>query len=180
MAGQQFRFVSSSGGPDTQSEWTDYVIQHVDLNDIANNEWPVYVAPKVSPYSAQGNAPNPLPTSGLIKTLVGVYVMFDANVAANRNTTIAFNLRRAGAVIGGGTFAGWASGATPAFSAWVPIVVPFLITNTALAPVPTIGTSTPASATRALLKLQPLDIITSTFTDHTQLSANMFVLLDVQ
>ena len=171
------RYLISAGGPDTKSAWSDFQYSRLDQNDYNNtNGWPFYLAPLVSAYGSNGLSADFISSGAPIKTALAFYIMFDKNVAINVATTISVNVLRAGVAIGGTTVAGWASGAAPAFTAMIPVQIPFTIANTALVVVPG---STAVTTTKALLKLQPLDVITMTMSSPTAPSANIFIASDI-
>jgi hypothetical protein len=159
----------SRGGPRNGSSWTSpweageplvaYPLsssQSVSVN--GTSEQPVWVAPLVSTYTADGINLDGLASDNVLGYLNAAYlgsmgVALTVNLAG---LTLGFFLRRAGAVVGGGAFAGWAAASNPAIAAYSMVKVPFLTSNTALvAP----GGAT-VTATNALLPFQPGDIVT--------------------
>lgn len=123
------------------------------------SEQPIYTVPGLSPNTPAGPYFfDVLPASGVIGNINQIRlgtggVALAANVA---NLTLSFFLRRAGSVIGGGAFAGWAAASNAAIGAFQQVTVPFLIANTALVAPP----GTTLSSTNALLPVQPGDVIT--------------------
>lgn len=122
------------------------------------SEQVLYVQPQVSVFTPFGRQQDALAADNIIANLNTIYLSAQGAAAAASlaGTTIAFFLRRAGAVVGGGAFAGWASASNPIFAAYTPVVVPWLPANTALQAPP----GSTVTATSALLPLQPLDVIT--------------------
>lgn len=159
MAGFRFRHLISAGSPSGErSAWSPLPPPaYLGVGDSGATGIPVYVAPPSSPYDSLGTNPDVVTAGNPIQTVLGIYVLADQAIAANSiGSTINFDLYRAGAVIGGGRFAGWNTSSNPAFVVGVPVFVPFDVTNTALKPVPnTAG----LSSTQALLPLQALDAI---------------------
>ena len=144
---------------------------------IANNttEAVVFVVPPITVNTVTGQAiQDRLPADNVIYNLSQLLLVAVANHAgAEATSTLAFNVRRAGAIVGGGAFAGWIDGAAPALTAWESTVVPFLPANTLLRP---LNSTTPVSATKAVLPLQPGDVITVVSAIPTDALA--YVLLD--
>jgi hypothetical protein len=177
---EKYRQLTSNGGPDTKGCFQPFgSMARVDLNDYTNsNQWPVYVAPQVSAYSTVQAAPSDfLSSSGYIQSLSGIWVMFDTIQSAGLASDFFFSLYRAGAQVGTARIAGWTSGNTPAFGAFVAKFVPFNIANTtALTGAPNKALAT----TVGICRLKPFDVITVSLSAKAQFSGNLFVLPDVQ
>jgi hypothetical protein len=159
----------SRGGPRNGSSWTSpweageplvafplNASQSVSVN--GTSEQPVWVAPQVSTYTADGINLDGLASDNVLGYINACYLgVMGVALAANlANLTLGFFLRRAGAVVGGGAFAGWAAASNAAIAAYSAVKVPFLTSNTALV-TPGGGTVT---AVNALLPFQPGDIVT--------------------
>jgi hypothetical protein len=120
-----------------------------------------------------------LGTTDVIQGLYGTWIVPLANWAANiANLTVRMMLRRgsAGAIVGGGAYAGWAAASNPALTAFVPIFVPFLTTNTALLP-GRLGGTVGTALGGAYLPLQQGDVLTTQFV--TTASVTLSSLLQV-
>jgi len=178
MAGQKVRAQVTTLGADGNGAWTDYVMSG--LFGAINTVSPaaLYVAPQVTPYQNGGTTIEQPPLGGALRTLAGVWIVTDANVAEHVATDVTINLLRNGAVFGGSRIAGWASGTNPALTAWIPTFVPFDVANTALLPIAPLPTV--LSTTKALLPLQPFDVITASEGTIADITANFFFLLDIQ
>jgi hypothetical protein len=103
-----------------------------------------------------------LDASNVIQACYGVWIVPLAAWSASPTnvTNIQAVLRRAGAVVGGGAFAGWQSnGAIPALPQWRATFLPWLPANTALMP-GRVGGSVGTGQSGAFLPLQPLDVLT--------------------
>jgi hypothetical protein len=159
----------SRGGPRNGSSWTSpweageplvayplNAAQSVSVN--GTSEQPIWVAPQVSTATADGLVLDSLAGDNVLGYLNAAYLatMGVALPVTLANLTLGFFLRRAGAVVGGGAFAGWAAAGNPAIAAFSVVKVPFLLTNTALVGP---GGATP-TATTALLPFQPGDVVT--------------------
>ena len=104
-----------------------------------------------------------LPSNNVIQGLYGTWIVPLANWGANiANLTVRMMVRRAGAIVGGGAYAGWAAASNPALTAFVPTFVPFLATNTALLP-GRLGGAVGTALGGAYLPLQPGDVLTTQF-----------------
>jgi hypothetical protein len=164
------RGASAFGGPRNGTSWTSPIegaeplvsyplnaAQSVAVN--GTSEQPIFVVPLVSTWTPDGAQRDALSADNVIATLNSVYLatMGVALIVTLAATTFSFFLRRAGAVVGGGAFAGWAAASNPALAAFSTVRVPFLPANTALVAPP----GQPAvTATAALLPLQPGDMVT--------------------
>lgn len=177
MGGFRFRHLIAGGSPGGErSAWqSDSAPVALDPGDAGTGVI-VYSAPLWSPYDTLGINPDGPPTN--IQTLLGIYVVADKAVAANAVASdVSFSLYRAGAQIGGGVVASFATGANPALPLGVPVFVPFNTANTALIPVPALGQAAAVSATSALLPLQPGDCILATATTVADL-VNLFAFVN--
>lgn len=126
---------------------------------VGTSEVILYQVPPASRLSPSGATNYTFPA--VIQNINQLLMTAGATLAANTaNLTLSFNLRRAGAVVGGGAFAGWAANSNPLLTAFVPVSVPWLVANTALV-VPYPQAAAALTATNALLPLQANDVITA-------------------
>lgn len=166
------RAAEAIGGPRGGTTWYDEgMAGQVGFTKSAANvntttlEEIVFVIPNVNKVIQPGRTytEDALGSDNVIQACYGVYVVSYATWAANiAQLTVQFMLRRAGNVIGGGAFAGWAAASNAALTQWVPTFVPFLTGNTALMP-GVMGTAVAATYGGAYLPVQPLDVITCQF-----------------
>lgn len=184
------RASGSNTGPRSGSSWGSPLSADVNLNTYGLNasqsvsvngtsEQTAYVVPQVSPWTGSGRNQDALFSDNIIANLNAIYLGTTgvALAATQASVTYSFFLRRAGAVIGGGAFAGWASASNVAIAAFSAVSVPFLVANTALVAPPG---ATAVTATNALLPLQPLDVITfSVATAGAQTIPFLYVSLDI-
>lgn len=162
-------------GPQNGSAWSGgptFKVLH------AAGEYIAYIVPTPSTNSPGGAIVEGLPgSSNVIQNLCGIYVVPNSTHLASIATwAMNFKLYRAGSLIGGGGFAGWAAGASPALTALVPTWVPFTVANTALRPGD--GSNLAVSTTRALLPLQTNDVIT-VLVDPGAITDDVSVILDI-
>lgn len=163
----------SSGGPRGGSTWYDegfagavgFPRNGATVAATSTLEQATWMAPTPNLVVQPGDTyPFVLAQDNVIQALYGVYVTPDAAWGANiANLTIQFVLRRGGAVVGGGAFAGWPQAGNPAFVPYAPTYVPFLVANTALLPGRLGRSSTGPGPGQAFLPLQPLDVVTVQF-----------------
>lgn len=177
----KYRELISNAGPDSNTgAWQPFVQQRLDLNDYSNgNQLPVFVAPQTSQYSTvNGNPIDFVSSSGYVSSISRLYLVSDADLAGGLTTDIFFSIYRAGSQVGAARIAGWASGASPAITALVPVAVPFYVTNTTALTGPPGKTLT---TTQGIARLKPLDVLTFSASTKSQFgSANLFALVDVQ
>lgn len=159
---------SQSGtGPRSGSSWvqgTSVRVASSALNasqvftaSVGTSEIPLFIVPSVSTRTYRGGYQGALEGDGIIGHLNMVRICAGgaALAATTANLTLGFVLKRAGATVGGGNFAGWGAAANPALAAFTPVNVPFLVANTAL-----VGAGGAAlTAANALLPLKPDDVI---------------------
>jgi len=104
-----------------------------------------------------------LASTDVIQGLYGTWIVAPAAWAANiASLTVRMMLRRAGAIVGGSAYAGWAAASNPALVAWVPLFVPFLTANTALLP-GRLGGTVGTALGGAYLPVQQGDVLTTQF-----------------
>ena len=150
-------------GPRNGTCWTQPLSTPV--TTATGPEMVVFVAPPITYNTVSGAAiQDRLPADNVIENISQVLIVPLAAETADDAATVSFNLYRAGALVGGGPFAGWVTGTNPALATWVEAVVPFFPANTALRPV---SSTIPVSATKAVLPLQPGDVITYIATGGT-------------
>lgn len=164
------RASGSNTGPRSGSSWGSPLSAELDVASYALNaaqsvsvngtsEQVIYTVPNISTWTGSGRTQDALASDNIIANVTAVYITA-GGVALGLNqasVTYSFFLRRAGAVIGGGAFAGWAIASNPAVAAFATVSVPFLTANTALVNPPG---SVALSATNALLPVQQGDVIT--------------------
>src|ERR1039458_8628949 len=145
-------------GPRDGSTWT-VPFGSVQAAPAASVETPIFVVPPITANLNSGRSiQDRLAADNVIYNLSQVFLTaITDHAGAEGGSAVTFNLYRAGALIGGGGFAGWIDGAAPVINTWNPVVVPFLVANTALRGC---GFGNAPSATKAVLPLQPLDVIT--------------------
>lgn len=155
-------------GPRSNSSWTSppqvriftsaLNASQVFTASVGTSEIPIWVAPSVATRIYSGGYQDALEGDGFIGHLNAVTICPGGAgfSASNANLTLGLVLKRAGATVGGGNFAGWATGANPAMTAFTPLSVPFLVANTALVPA---GETPALTAANALLPLKPNDVI---------------------
>lgn len=165
----------SGGSSSYMAQEIDYVVNQyattaLQSASVANSATPyeqtLFVMAKVPAYTSFGSVGDVIPAGGVIATVnqVRIVTAITSSLLSVAGVSLGFNLRRGGAVVGGGPFAGWTTGTVPTFNAFVPQAVPFITTNTALTIPPGLGA---VSATNALLPLQPDDVITLTLTQNS-------------
>lgn len=151
----------------TADQYGTTALQSVSVaNSATAYEQLLFVAGRIPAYTANGSVQDTLSAANVIATVcqLRIATAITSALLSVANVSLGFNLRRAGAVVGGGPFAGWTAGNVPNFTAFTPVAVPFIITNTALAIPPGLSAVT---AVNALLPLQPDDVITLTLTQNS-------------
>lgn len=143
----------------------------------ATNNYVAYVAPSVSTNTTYGVV-QALEGAGYIQTLGNIWITSNATISANLSgLSINFSLYRAGAQLGSATFAGWgATGNTPAITAYTPLLVPFIATNTTALVAPP---NNPLSSTAALAPLNPTDVIVATIVTPNSFTTDLAISFDI-
>lgn len=186
-----FRAAQSNTGPRAGTSWTSPLEALADLPTIllANasqsqatggaltSENIVFVAPQVSTVTVNGTQQDALASDNIIANINKMYLGVGgvALTVTQANLTIQLFLRRAGAVVGGGAFAGWGLAGNVAIPAFSVVNIPFLTTNTALVSVDG-STKTP---TNVVLPVQPFDVVTFSMVAAANITIpNFFVGID--
>ena len=166
----------SGGSSSYMAQEIDYAVNQyattaLQSATVANSATPyeqtLFVMAKVPAYTSFGSVGDVVPAGGVIATInqVRIVTAITSSALTAIGVSLGFNLRRGGAIVGGGPFAGWSAGTVPTFNAFVPQAVPFITTNIqALTIPPGLGAF---SATNALVPLQPDDVITLTLTQNS-------------
>lgn len=131
--------------------------QSVSVN--GTSEQVIYTVPSITTWTGSGRYQDALASDNIIANVTAIYLTAGgvALTVNQASVTYAFFLRRAGTVIGGGAFAGWATASNTALAAFGTLIVPFLTANTALVAPPG---ATAVSAANAFLPVQQGDVIT--------------------
>lgn len=158
----------SGTGPRSGSSWytagENVSVQSSTLNAsqvftaaVGTAEIPLFVVPPVSTRTYRGGYQSTTEGDNVWGHINGVYVCAGGTaLAANTaNLTLGLVLKRAGATVGGGNFAGWGAAANAALAAYTPVLVPFLTANTLLVS----AANATLTAANALLPVQPLDVV---------------------
>lgn len=164
------RASGSNTGPRSGSSWGSPLSAELDVTSYALNaaqsvsvngtsEQVIYTVPNISTWTGSGRYQDALASDNIIANISALYLTTGGvALAVNQaSVTYSFFLRRAGAVVGGGAFAGWAAASNTAIAAFGTLSVPFLTANTALVIPPG---ATALTATNALLPVQQGDVIT--------------------
>lgn len=164
-------------GPSNGTAWRGALDVLIPLS-LTAGETMLAAVPPVSPNVLSGTIiEGPPGPNNVLWNLSSVRMVWSVDVAASLATlAITLKLYRDGALIGGGGFAGFVAGASPAWDQWVPAQLPFLTANTALQIVP--GQSA-VSATKAILPLQIGDVITVVTTYPGSYTTVPAILLDI-
>jgi hypothetical protein len=120
----------------------------------------LFVVPPITVNTVTGNAiQDRLPADNVIYNLSQILITaLSTHAGAEATSVLTVRVRRAGVEVGGGPFAGWIDGAAPALTAWEPLAIPYIPSNTAV--LRPLNSNTPISATQAVAALQPLDVVT--------------------
>ncbi len=148
--------------------------------DSATTVYDVYMAPPVSTNTTTGGVTEALPGGNVVQTVGGIWIYTNATVALHlAGLSINFDLYRAGSQLGSAHIAGWgaSTGATPLLTAHVPVLVPWVNTNTTALVAPPNFT---LSSANALCPLQPNDVIVMTVVSPSSWVGNdVHVALDI-